>query len=30
VILLHDDRQTVLPLLDVLLPGLRRRGLIGG
>jgi peptidoglycan/xylan/chitin deacetylase (PgdA/CDA1 family) len=30
VILLHDDRQTVLPLLDELLPGLRDRGLIGG
>jgi peptidoglycan/xylan/chitin deacetylase (PgdA/CDA1 family) len=30
VILLHDDRPTVLPLLDVLLPGLRERGLLGG
>jgi peptidoglycan/xylan/chitin deacetylase (PgdA/CDA1 family) len=30
VILLHDDRPTVLPLLDVLLPALRDRGLIGG
>ena len=30
VILLHDDRPTVLPLLDALLPGLRRRGLLGG
>ncbi|MFO0798964.1 MAG: polysaccharide deacetylase family protein [Gemmataceae bacterium] len=28
VILLHDDRPTVLPLLDVLLPGLRDRGLV--
>ncbi|HYH66777.1 MAG TPA: polysaccharide deacetylase family protein [Urbifossiella sp.] len=30
VILLHDDRPTVLPLLDELLPRLRERGLIAG
>ena len=30
VILLHDDRPTVLPLLDELLPALRDRGLLGG
>ena len=29
VILLHDDRPTVLPLLDELLPRLRERGLLG-
>ncbi len=30
VILLHDDRPTVLPLLDELLPALRDRGLLAG
>lgn len=30
VILLHDDHPFVLPLLDVLLPALARRGLLGG
>lgn len=30
VILLHDDRPGVLPLLDVLLPGLHERGLLAG
>lgn len=30
VILLHDDHAGIVPLLDVLLPGLRERGLPGG